>query len=39
MTDSDQFLYDYKFPQDGKVCGKSFQRKNLLKQHMNRHIG
>ena len=39
MTDSDQFLCDYKFPQDGKVCDKSFQRKNLLKQHMNGHIG
>ena len=39
MTDSDQFLCDYKFPQDGKVCGKSFQRKNLLTQHMNGHIG
>ena len=39
MTASDKFLCDYKFPQDGKVFGKSFQRKNLLKQHMNGHIG
>ena len=39
MTALDQFLCDYKFPQGGKVCCKSFQRKNLLKQHMNGHIG
>ena len=39
MIASDKFLCDYKFPQDSNVCGKSFQRKNLLKQHMNGHIG
>ena len=31
------FVYDY--AKNGKVCGKDFQRKELLEQHFNGHIG
>ena len=39
LTTSDTFTCDYKESDDADICGKTFERKALLTQHLNGHFG